>query len=368
MLRMPEGAAGRLVSGVLVALGGWAFVKLTDTGDAVSQPWYLHTVTALLAIGLYGSAYGISRGMVRRDVRTVVLAVTVGVLLKVLLISAVMFLFFAEPVSLLLGLAVAQIDPLSVGAMMARSRMSARGKSILLAWASFDDPITALLTVYLSSLLLTGTAPGGGALAYLGNLGLNLLFAGVVLAGWRLALRFKDRLNPRLVKAAALVVLAGLMAFAVWQVLLLGVALIGLFYRPGIAGLLDRTLAAAFYLATFALGMLLVGGVDLGRAAVLGLAAFAAQMVIGGLVIARGLPATDRVRLALGQQNGITAILLALALVPAYPEAVAVIAPAVLIVNILHVVANGLWNRTERTRFPDLTSESSPSPTGRPVS
>ncbi|NUR64455.1 MAG: hypothetical protein HOQ47_01735, partial [Streptomyces sp.] len=63
-----------------------------------------------------------------------------------------------------------------------------------------------------------------------------------------------------------------------------------------------------------------------------------------------GFPARDRVSLSLSQQNGITAIILALLLEPALPQAVAVIAPAILVVNLLHLGSNALRDRVRLTR------------------
>jgi hypothetical protein len=341
---LTDPAADRLAKGVGVALAGWAVAAL-GLGSPSGHPIFLYGVTALLCVGLYGSVHGIDKESASGDVRTVVLAVTVGVLLKTALIAGVMWLFFGHPAVILLALAVAQIDPLSVGALIGRARMSPRAKSLLLAWASFDDPITALLTVYLSSLVLGTT--GGGYAGYLTNLGLNLVFAGAVLAAVLLTRRWGagHRVRPGMVRTGSLLLLIALLAVATAQFLVLGMALIGLFFRPELGRLLDGALTGAFYLATFAMGTLLVAGIEPVMALVLGVAAFAAQAVVGGLLITRGLPVRDRVSLALGQQNGITAILLALALAPAYPQAVAVIAPAVLVVNVLHVAANTGWQR-----------------------
>lgn len=349
-------AADRLAKGVGVALAGWAFAAL-GPGSHAGHPVFLYGVTALLCLGLYGSVHGIDKESVAGDVRTVVLAVTVGVLLKTALIASVMWLFFGEPAVVLLALAVAQIDPLSVGALIGRARMSPRARSLLLAWASFDDPITALLTVYLSSLVLGGLGDGYGD--YLANLGINLLFAAAVLAAVTTARRLAGLRRPRpgLVRAVSLLVLIALLAFATAQFLVLGMALIGLFFRPALGRLLDGALTGAFYLATFAVGTLLVAGIEPAMALVLGGAAFAAQAVVGGLLITRGLPLRDRVSLALGQQNGITAILLALTLTPGYPRAVAIIAPAVLVVNVLHVAANsGLRRAVTAVRRRSLRS------------
>ncbi|HEY9521751.1 MAG TPA: hypothetical protein VIR33_00820, partial [Thermopolyspora sp.] len=187
-------ASRQLAITVGIALAGLAMAYLAGLGEMAGSAAYLYAVTVLLAIGLYGSASGIPRE-IYGDLGTVLLAVTLGVLLKTALIAGVMYAFFRDPTALVLGVAVAQIDPLSVSALLGRSQMSPRAKALLLAWASFDDPITALLTVYLSAWALSSIAGEGGGVAaailgdtglssYLGNLARNFGFALIVLIVW----------------------------------------------------------------------------------------------------------------------------------------------------------------------------------------
>ncbi|GAA1024420.1 hypothetical protein Aple_084820 [Acrocarpospora pleiomorpha] len=326
-------------------VAGLVFAQSAGVGDVTTSQFYLYTVIGLLAIGLYSSASGIPREAVR-DLRIVLIAVTLGVLVKAALIAAVMFIVIREPIALVLGIAVAQIDPLSVAAMIGNSRMSPRAKNVLLVWASFDDPITALLVVYLSALALRWENVGGSILdgpgdfwSYLLNLGANLAFAAVCLGIW-VAVR-RSKVRPA--QVLEVVVLLLLLAFAVRFSLLLGVALLGLFYRPA-PRLADIATKGAYMLATFALGMLLVAGVAWVNGLALGVAAFGAQMLVAYL-ITRGMPRADRGYLILSQQNGITAIVLALTLQPSFPETVAIVAPAILIVNVIHIVTTEFWTR-----------------------
>jgi hypothetical protein len=107
--------------------------------------------------------------------------------------------------------------------------------------------------------------------------------------------------------------------------------------------------------ATFTLGLLLTGGVEVVHGIVLGAAAFASQAMVAP-VIARRLERVDRACLALGQQNGVTAIILALSLQPSFPRAVGIVAPAIVTVNVLHTVSNALWLRT---RMPNGDAQAS---------
>jgi hypothetical protein len=335
---------------LVVAALGWTFAHSASLGDPVHSHGYLYAATALLAVGLYSSTYGIDRVEVRTDAKMVLLAVTLGVFAKAILITGAVYLIFRRPEYLVLGVAVAQIDPLSVAAMQARSQMSARAKALLLAWASFDDPVTMLLTVYLSGFTLsmlgrssTGGLTSDGAVSTLvSDLGGNLLFAGCAFAVWWLLCGRKGRRDSSMRRVIEMVLLSLLMAFAVWHFLMLGLAIVGLFIRPDFGKYLEKATRAAFFCAVFALGLLLTG-VDLLPGLALGVAAFGAQFVIAQ-VIARRHTANDRGYLALGQQNGITAVILALLLQPDFPQTIGIVAPAILVVNVLHIAGNAYWD------------------------
>jgi NhaP-type Na+/H+ or K+/H+ antiporter len=315
-----------------------------------------------LTVGLFASTHAIEIREVRHNARLIVAAVTIGVLAKAALIIGAMYSLLQllsldwKPAYLVLGVAVAQIDPLSVAALQDGSRMSDSTKTILFAWASFDDPVTSLLAIYMSAFTLTlmdtSTAtpglldrdPAFLAVALLAN----LAFAVAAFLCWW-ALRRAARRRRRSGRAAPpqwgpVGVLLGLGALAVWQFLMLGVALMGLFYRLPIDKALRRVVATAFLVAAFALGLLLAPGVDWRTGLVLGIAAYLAQFVVGLLLCWRQ-QRYDRLYLALAQQNGITAIILALLLETSFPGTVGIVAPAILTVNVLYLIANASLNR-----------------------
>ncbi|MEU4569349.1 hypothetical protein [Micromonospora sp. NPDC023956] len=335
---------------VLVAALGWLLAENRDWVGTYRSDTYLTVAGTLLAVGLYASTYGIDLGAARRNVRLVVLAISGGVVVKAALISAVMYLAFREPAYLVLGVAVAQIDPVSFAAARLQSRMSAQAKTILSAWASFDDPITVLLTVYAAAWVwplvpadpAAATAPPHTGLESFGlSLAQNLALAGVAALVWWGTERLRRWVPGRLVTALQIVALAGLAAVAVWQFLMLALAVAGLFYRPPLGDVLDRLTQGAFLAASFALGLVLVGGISPLAGVVLGLAAVGAHVVVA-LVIGWRLPRSDRVDVLLGQQNGITAIILALVLERQFVGTVAAVAPAILTINVLHALGNGL--------------------------
>jgi len=338
-LLLPLSLAG---AGLLV--GQWWTVR-AEVGGGI----YSHLTAGLLAVGLYGSASGVARPEGRGDVYRIVVAITFGVVFKAAFIAGVLWLAFrGEPEYLVLAVAMAQIDPLSVSAMLESRDMSPRAKSLLAAWASFDDPVTTVLVVILGSMVLTGTGSiSSGATTYgetlIGNLGLLVAATLVWLVVRQPRARKDAPVGPRraVLQIAALV---ALLTVATWNFLMLGLAVATLFFRPRLGRWLMWATNGALGVATFLLGMLLAQGANLAVGVVLGCATFVAQVLVGAVVTV-GFPRRDRASLCLSQQNGITAIILALLLEPALPEAVAVVAPAILVVNVLHLVTNGLLGR-----------------------
>lgn len=313
--------------------------------------------TALLCVGLYASTSSIDIDEARGDAKLVLLAVTAGVLAKTAIIAGVMYAVFRRPEMIILGVAVAQIDPLSVAAIRRRSRLSPRASTILSAWSSFDDPITALMTVYLAALLATQTSTGildpvFGASVTVAQLLLNVVLVVAALALWRLT-GGRDRGGPQAGArfAAQRVLLVGFAAAAILRALVLAIAFIGLFFRPGISRFVEWATRSAFWLAAIAIGIAMGDGVDLLGGLVLGTSAYGAQVVVGSVITVR-LPRNDRIDLALGQQNGITAVILALLLEPAFPGTCAVVGPAIVVVNLLHGIANTIWVRGRPTAEP----------------
>ncbi|MBT8226331.1 MAG: hypothetical protein HKP61_19350 [Dactylosporangium sp.] len=339
-----DGRAGRLLAKAslpLVIGACWLLATRIGIDGIERQPTYLYTTSLLLAVGLYGSTYGIDLNELRGDRRRVLLAVTVGVLLKAVLIGIVLLIAMGQPLALVLGVAVAQIDPLAVASIMGDDRLSPRVKAILASWASFDDPVTVILTVYaaafasgflgLSAPTQQGFTASDELLSYGATVGANLVFALLAILGWRVLARW------RALRAGLML---GLAVVAVWQFLALGVAIAGLAVRPaGLGKILPRVTRWALLIAAGLLGLLLARGVDLGLGVVLGIAAFGAQ-IVAGVLLSQGLPRPDRVHLALAQQNGITAIILALRMETQHPGVAAVVGPAVVVTNLIHYVAN----------------------------
>ncbi|MEU5694672.1 hypothetical protein [Actinosynnema sp. NPDC020468] len=341
---------------LLAALGaGWITAAAAGLDGVEHSAAYGYFITALLGFGLYASASGIEIAEFRKEFRTIAVAVTLGVLAKTALIAGVLwFAFRADPRYLLLAVAVAQIDPLSVASVLAKSRMSDSAKALLAAWAAFDDPMTVLLTVYLSGFVLADSIGG------LDSFGVNLLLNAVLAAGawglyrlwrhWSGRPKWHPGRNARVaIRWLALLSVLAIGYVAVKFSLLLGLAVIGLFFRPVSEKYLSRAAEVCVVVATLAVGLVLAGDFDLGLIGVtggllLGAAAFASQAVVAWALTLPKRWRGDRVRLALGQQNGLTAIILALLLEPLLEGSIAIVVPAVITVNLLNYGTNAWYD------------------------
>lgn len=345
-----------LLSLIGVALIGLACSSLFNGVDFVHSTAYVATASTLLFVGLYMAVFGIDKAEAKKEWRVVLVAVTFGVLCKYLLIFGLTYAVTRRWEYAILAMAITQIDPLSVAAISGDARMSKRTKTVLGAWASFDDPITAIMTPILISLTAIFAQQDIST-----SVSTHWLVGGVALVAglivFALAMRFSSAaqkvLEPVVITLSAVgVVLTKLFIWA---------ALLGWFVRPAWlqkGKRADWVTLIALGGATFLLGILLSKGVDWRGSLVLGIAAFIAQMIATSWVLSvagrirrnsttmhEPFSKRDKRHLALAQQNGITAIVLALNLEPSVPNAVAVVSFAIVVINVLNFAANWVNDR-----------------------
>jgi NhaP-type Na+/H+ or K+/H+ antiporter len=329
----------QLLLPLLIALAGFGLASVIDISNLPRQPFYEPFTYALLAIGLYGSVYGIQLDELKNHNKIIIQAVTIGVLLKTLIIGGILYMATRQPAAFLLALTVAQIDPLAVANLLTgdSTHLSERARTILSAWSSFDDPMTVLLSIYALYFFIPHTSSEnflGVISPFFISLAQNLLFAALVF--W--LSRQVKRNNTFLI-----LLLVACFVIAVTFKWMLGIALIGLFLRPNIKRLPDL-ISVAFYIAILLLGFLLVNGINWLNGMILALAALLSQVFVGFL-LTRGLPRIERFYLAFAQQNGITAMILALLFETQLPKTVSIVAPAILFINLGYYLINRILQK-----------------------
>lgn len=332
----------QLVITVILALVGFGFAALLGIGDLSEAIWYDIAVKTLLAIGLFASVYGIDTHELKQNKHVVALAVTFGVLLKILFIGGTLYLITGNVFYFLVGAIVAQIDPLSVAALVNNTKLSTRAKTVLIAWASFDDPVTVIASIYIASLL--GLSIMGLNMSE-ANPYISYIFDFAKNIGFMLAIYILHRFLGKFALVEFLL-LAIVFIVGVWQFWMLGVALTALFLRPPMGKLMEYAVHLALYISIFLLGMLLVvQGIDIKMGVIIGLAAVVSQIIVG-LALTMHYSNIDRIHLAFAQQNGVTAIILSLVFyAAAFDEGIrliAMIAPAILFINIIYLISNAV--------------------------
>lgn len=349
-----------LVQLLLFIAGGVLVAFLFNIHNLQNTGWYSIVIATLLAIGLYASTYGIDLKEARKHIKIILSAVTIGVLVKSAITGATLALIFQDPFFFILGVAVAQIDPLSVAGLLRGNRMSKKAKTILASWASFDDPVTVILSLYVPLLLMQFTgldlgsisntsASGESFIAYIRELGLNLGLAAQAFCLYTVIRFYARKIKAWIaagVSLASYILLAVTFSVSIVYFMMLGIALIGLFLRPPkIDRFIDGTIKGALWIATFLLGLLLLDEVHIWQGVALGIMAYIAQIIVG-FILTHKLNKKDSWHIAFAQQNGITAIILALLFEPIHPGTVAIVAPAIIVINTLHWACNHIIDRT----------------------
>jgi len=285
----------------------------------------------LLVIGLYASVYEIDNKIIKKHTKMVITAVTFGVLVKSIIIGTIFFLITKNSFSFLLGVAVAQIDPLSVSYLLKSKdgSFSATGRAILRVWASFDDPMTILLSVFFVAPLTIGTFHNN-PFVYLYEFVFNTAFALIIFILDKYIL---NEIGKKIILVLSLVI-AGVFN------LTLGIALIALFLRPKLGDELSKIVTAAFFIGVLLLGITLKIDIQaIVYGIMLGILAFGAQ-VVATFLIAKKLKNSDKLHLAFAQYNGITSIGLAIFFAQYFHLMTSIIAVAVITINTIYYVTN----------------------------
>lgn len=152
LLRLYAGMVPYVVSGWLFALGlarlGWINLPSLPT-----TPWVRTAAEVLLAIGIYFAVRSITYGQFSKLKRLVIVTITFMVLVKWGIMSVTVF-WFIGPMTLMLSVVHAQIDPLADDATKASSRMSPSGKAVRTMTATMDDLVTSATFLFVAGFLL----------------------------------------------------------------------------------------------------------------------------------------------------------------------------------------------------------------------
>ena len=337
---------------VSIALGLSAYIfALTSQLDIRDLPYLDKLMSAAIAIGLYFNTFEIETNLLRNQIGTVLKILLFGVPIKILLPAASLALlyFFDVPdgywIAGLCSTVVAQIDPISTDSFLRQSGMRDESKIILRAWASLDDPITVLFAFYIFLPLALSQSFNPGD--YL----LNLL---LTLSIWITLFIIHSNLirNQPLQSYIEITLLTAVVLYTVASGQFLLPAVVGLFIRPTLLQRnpqISQTITSViFYISAIVLGSL-AGIVPIKWLAGLSLALpmfFMAQTIVAYVLI-KDCGLQDKLRIMLGHQNGMTAMLLTISLEltgvgPQNGGLFSITLPAILWIALFYLSSNSL--------------------------
>ena len=306
--------------------------------DILWISWIEVFIYSLLGLGLYGAVYGIEMKFLKENKTLVILAVTIWVIFKALFVGSLLYLVYPTPYSFLLGIVVAQIDPLSVAHLEKMRALSPRWEAVLRAWSSFDDPMTVLLVMYVWVQFIDKFHTDSGLSGYFTQMMYNFVLFAAVFFAYFYTIFHKNKIYEIILLIVAFFV-------GIKFILMLAVASLGLFLRPDLQKALIKVVAIAFLLSVVILG----NAVEFSWWAVqqgitLWVLAYCSQIVCG-IVLTRWMSGQDRWGLSLAQFNGITSIILALFLELTIPGTTGIVVFAILTINAIYVILHKVFAR-----------------------
>ena len=307
--------------------------------QAQSIPLLQTAMYLAVAAGLYINVADIEISELLRNKWAIAAVLILGVPTKIFVPGYFLFLVrpdIALPAAFLCATVIAQIDPILAAKNIAHERFSVKYGTILRCWSSFDDPVTVLFAFYIFLPLFQQARPAF----------ISQFFAGValeisicaVIGIFLSALRLPTGAKRTVEKFV--VILTGVISALTGRFLL--PASLGLVARPFSDKSKARILNWIFAFSAFLIGALAVGvsldwvaGIVLG-----GTTFFLAQPVVAFLLLRDAWPRPLRVMF--GHQNGMTAILLTIAIELRIESAelLAITLPAIIAIALFYYTVN----------------------------
>lgn len=294
-----------------------------------------------VAAGLYLNVSDIDLSELSKNKLVIAAVLFLGVPVKILLPGLGLLAFIPSlglPTVFLCATVIAQIDPILAAKNIAHERFSSKSGTILRCWSSFDDPITVLFAFYIFLPLLQSRS------SFLGQYFIEILIEILFCAVIAIIFNFERQL-PILAKRKArqVMVIALCVASGIAGRFLLP-ASIGLIARPFSSRTKELVLNCIFGFSAFLVGALAtdiplawLAGTVLGAGTF-----FVAQPLIAAMFIKDSKD--NRLRVMYGHQNGMTAILLTIALELRIgsTQLLSITLPAIIVIAFFYYVANYL--------------------------
>lgn len=309
-------------------------------------PYLEEMMNTAIALSLYINVLAIDKTLFKSNLGLIGRVLVFGVPIKIILPGFLLALFSPSiaPIAYLCATVIAQMDPIAAAKSLDNSKISRKSETILRAWTSFDDPITVLFAFYIFLPLLVST-----------NLSVSQYFVRIAadivgcLTVYYLS-KWLNTIHTDTKKYLEIIFIVIIIIYSVLSDSFVLPAFSGIFLRPIASEKLEVIITPIFYLSVIVIGLLSTNlSLDWLSGGILAFSTFFLGQVIVTLLFIKESIA-NKARVMFGHQNGMTAILLTVAIEVSGSEKtrnmLSVTLPAIILIALFYFSTNYLLDRT----------------------
>jgi hypothetical protein len=333
-----------IISAILGLISYWLGTSLNI--DAARIPHLQTLMNIAIIIGLYINVLSIDTSLLKSCLGSVIKVICIGVPIKILLPGFILASLNPKlaPIAYLCATVIAQIDPVAASKSLQTAKVSRKSETILRVWSSFDDPVTVLFAFYV--LLPPILSQDSNLSQYVAKIATDIFTCALAYYLHKIYVDNKRvnvmRDSVKTVIEATCLVAVMIYSFKSGSFLL--PAFVGFFLRPFPPEKLEPVISAIFYFNVVVIGLLctnihlnwLSGGI-------LAFSMFfIAQVLVAVLFLKDSI--LNKLKVMFGHQNGMTAILLTVAIeVSGFDrtgDLLSVTLPAIILVALFYFATN----------------------------
>ncbi|MDJ0618832.1 MAG: hypothetical protein QNJ63_19175 [Calothrix sp. MO_192.B10] len=339
-----------IITATALGLGAYFLATNLDI-NAKHIPYLQEIMYATIAVGLYINIVSIDTTIFKSNLDSIFKVIFLGVPLKIILPGFLLAYLSPSvaPIAYLCATVIAQIDPIAAAHSLDYSNISKKSETILRAWSSFDDPITVLFAFYIFRPIILLVDFNFNE--YLFRIVRDITTCFIVYFIYKQIYRKYSKKLPIPIKYKIkfkifleTITIIGIIIYSILSASFLLPAAIGLFIRPFAAEKLTKINSAIFYFSVIILGLLSANlSLDWNSGLILAFSTFFLAQVLVTLLFLKD-STESKTRVMFGHQNGMTAMLLTVAIEVSGSEKTAqllsVTLPAIICIAIFYFASN----------------------------
>jgi len=271
-----------------------------------------------IAVGLYINVLSIQIKSFKIELRSILAGVILGVPIKIVLPGLALAVLSPDnyKIAFLCSTVIAQIDPIIAAQSIQNTpiKLNKRSETILRAWSSFDDPVTVLFAFYIFLPISQGIEIN--FIEYFVNrILLDFFIIAVIHQIYtRVYWNWRKRIKNTVVKVIDITIISLVFIYGLLTSSFLAPAAIGLFIRPFSAKSAGNLISGIAFFSAIVIGAFAATSrIDWGAGIILAGAMLVAHAIATHFLI-KTSSVQDKLKLIFSHQNGMTAILLTVAL------------------------------------------------------